>query len=189
MEKLSALRKPVLSGLCFLGMALTGCAQAAESDNGEAGLYIEVFETLMAEDPGLNDGAEYMALDFSELPETAGPMQPGENGDLDEPGGEAETVSEETAQAVIEYMGDEYGMDIMQADFEELKARGLFNEETLSLEGVLLEIQDLRYTGAEEAVVEARKYTSGLGAIGLEITLVKEGDSWETADVRMLWIS
>lgn len=78
---------------------------------------------------------------------------------------------------------------VLDASFQELEERGLFNKETTSLAGVLLRVQKVEFKFGHRIVIEGSKYRSGDGAIGVISTVVYQGRKWKLEDVRITWIS
>ncbi|OEF97201.1 hypothetical protein BHF71_11235 [Vulcanibacillus modesticaldus] len=99
-----------------------------------------------------------------------------------------EDLSEEEKKVLLNYF-KKYSAEVKNLSFEGLKNEGLFDEETFSLEGILLAVKDIKKKTDKEAIIEASKYRSGLGAIAIEYTLEYINGKWEIKQEKMLWIS
>ena len=99
----------------LLGACNTG--DSANEDMPLIDIYSLALDALMEEDKALNHDMAFIAIDLSNFK------------DLNETG----------KQAVLEYFSSNYEVAVMDATFEELKEKGYYNEETMVLDGVLLE--------------------------------------------------
>lgn len=77
----------------------------------------------------------------------------------------------------------------MEATFEELKEKGFYNQETMSLDGVLLSIEKVNFKSNDNVLIEGSKSHSSLGAVGVEITVHYKGVKWQIKKVKQIWIS
>lgn len=129
-------------------------------------IYIVAFESAMQEDKGLNSGMKYISIDTEVT----------------------DDLTEEEQKVLLDYFR-KYNVEIMNLSFEDLRSKGMFDENTLSLEGILLEVEDIKKRTDKEVIIEVTKYRSGLGAIGMEYTLEYINNKWEIKQKRMIWIS
>ena len=96
-------------------------------------------------------------------------------------------INENDKKAIIKYF-KRYGVEVMEASLEQLQDKGLFNKETMSLDGILLRIKSVKKS-SDEVIIEGTKYRSGKGAIGVVSTLVYKSDKWVVESSRIIWIS
>ncbi|KJS82230.1 MAG: hypothetical protein JM58_15345 [Peptococcaceae bacterium BICA1-8] len=116
-------------------------------------------------DKGLNGGMKYIAIDFTQLQE----------------------LTSEEKNNIINSL-EKYDVPVMEATFEELKKQGMYNENTMSIEGVLLNINEVERT-EDKVTIKGSKYRSGKGAIGVESYLIKKTEIWELKEAKITWIS
>ena len=159
--------KIILKWMLFFASTLLfwGCTNQSASKNDTSQLYIEALEELMRTDDALNHEMAYIAIDMEQFVE----------------------VDEEQKEEIKQYFAEKYEIEIMEASLDDLREQGLFDDETLYLEGILLSITKVEMN--EEVRMEATKYRSGTGAIGLEIILHQVDDEWAVKESKMLWIS
>ena len=143
-------------------LSVAGCGVKVE-DEDLTGVYSQTFEALMTEDEGLNSDIEFIAIDTSNF-----------YGLYD-------------IEDILESL-KKYNENTIEATFEELKAQGEFDEEKMVLDGALLKISKIE-TKLNKLVVEASKYRSGTGAIGMEFEFRKSEAGWELTNSKGLWIS
>lgn len=129
-------------------------------------IYIVAFDALIQEDKGLNSGMKYISIDSNITND----------------------LTEEEKKVLLSYF-TKYNVEVKNLSFEELRNKGMFDENTHSLEGILLEVKDIKKKTDKEVIIEATKYRSGLGAIGMEYTLKYIDGRWEMKSSKMLWIS
>ncbi|MBP3966056.1 peptide ABC transporter substrate-binding protein [Paenibacillus lignilyticus] len=161
-------RKMMWVLLCAVMLLLSACGEksegkAAAADLGE--LYSLALDAYMPVDEGLNSGMKYIAIDMSNLK------------DLD---------AGDKQQILAHFKS--YKVDVMEASYEQLEAKGLFNKNTLSLDGVLLKVEKAELT-AKQFVVEGSKYRSGDGAIGMRVVVKVKDGHWQVDKADMTWIS
>lgn len=128
--------------------------------------YIAALDSFMPLDEGLNGGMKYIAVDGSTL----------------------EHLSGSDRKEVLRYF-EKYGVKVMDASLEKLKEMGLFNEKSLSLDGILLSIKKVDINSRDKIIIEGSKYRSGLGAIGVKCALVYKDGKWQVENAGITWIS
>ncbi len=132
-------------------------------------LYLTAIDSIMNEDTGLNEGIEYLSIDtstFITYPETSMEIS------------SYPKINDDDEAKILNYC-TKYNKDVRQNSFEELKAQGLYNEETLSLSGMLIYINNIKRFDENKVEFTITKYVSGLGALFGEYTLEYNGDIWE----------
>ena len=77
----------------------------------------------------------------------------------------------------------------MDATFEELKEMGLYNPDTLALDGVLLSIEKVDFKFNNNVLMEGSKYHSGTGAVGVEVKIHYKDKRWKAKEVKEIWQS
>ncbi|MED4351415.1 hypothetical protein P9265_03575 [Schinkia azotoformans] len=77
----------------------------------------------------------------------------------------------------------------MGATLEQLKEKGLYNPDTMALDGVLLRIENVDFKFNNNIFFEGSKYRSGNGAVGVEVTIQLKDNRWKSKEAKMTWIS
>lgn len=146
----------------FLVYSILLSACSTESDPKEhlTEIYGTVFESMMENDKALNSNAEFISIDMNNLSD----------------------LTEQNKQDILIYLKDKYKIETMNVSFEELKEKGMYNPETMSLNGVLLRIEKVVFVNNYEVLFEGSKYRSGLGAFGCKIIVHFENDEWKIKD-------
>ncbi len=151
--------------LVFIFMfSLIGC-QSSPADYDWSDIYISVFDVLMEEDDALNDDMAYIAI----------------NGDA------LANASSEDIDKILEHF-EKYDVDVINESMESLTEKGMVIDD-FYIEGVYLEVTDVQIESSTKVIIEASKYKSGLGAIGMSFTLEKEKDHWTITDNNQGWAS
>ena len=132
--------------------------------NSQAKAYFSVFEALYKKDTGLNNG-KYLALDLTKA-----------------------KLTDKTQ--LIKLMHDfcnSHGYTLLQDTFEELKEKGYIKNLSFN-DGFLITFNDKELT-QKKLITSAKKWCSGLGAIGAEYTVEKKNDIWQITKGTNFWIS
>lgn len=151
----------------ILALLLSACAKGENPEEHVAEIYSAALNSIMKEDPGLNNGMEYIAVDITNINDLA----------------------EKDKEEILSTIQKEYKVDVMIATFEELKEKGLYNPDTGELYGVLLKLDKVDFKFNNQVFFEASKYRSGLGAIGVEGTIHFDEGEWEIKELNHTWIS
>lgn len=162
------MKKRILFALLIITILVSsiGCKSVSKVYKDIAYGYIAALEALIEEDEGLNGGMKFIAINTKTIP----------------------NIDESDKKIILDYF-KKYNVKVMDADFETLKDMGLYDENTMSLEGILLSFEEVDKKIGNKIVIEGEKYRSGLGAIGLEITVKYKDGKWEVIKSKMSWIS
>lgn len=162
------MRKRLLFSLLIVVILVSfiGCKSVSKDYKDIAYGYIVALEALIEEDEGLNGGMKFIAINTKTIP----------------------GITDSEKKIILDYF-KKYNVEVMDADFETLKGMGLFDENTMSLEGILLSFEEVDKKIGNKIVIKCEKYRSGLGAIGLEITVKHKDGKWEVIKLKGLWIS
>jgi hypothetical protein len=148
--------------LCAL--LITACSNTNPTiDMGE--LYGLALDAYMPIDEGLNRKMKYIAVDMSNFK------------DLDD------TDKEQ----ILEHF-EKYNVEVMEATYEQLIAKGLYDPETLVLNGVLLRVEKTKIS-IKQMVVEGSKYRAGNGATGTKVIVEYKDGRWQVTKADGTWIS
>lgn len=124
-------------------------------------MYQAIIDDLMNTDTALSSDAKYLALDLNSFV-----------------GLDKNALPESAKNNLLDYC-KKYNGDVKYASFADLKAQGLFNEETMSLEGVLIYATKVDVVSENKVVISAAKYRSGLGAIFLTYEAKYTNGEWK----------
>lgn len=141
-------------------------------------MYRTIIDTLIAEDDALNYEAKYIALDLDTFVIPYKDNQSVMNNNKYLP------ISDNMKNNLLNYC-KKYNSEIKSASFADLKAQGLFNEETVSLEGLLIYVSNIEKLSENKAIISMVKYRSGLGALFPKYELNYENDIWEIKVLEM----
>lgn len=146
---------------------LSACNISIEPKEHLEEIYSVALDAIMGQDEALNRGLAYIAIDMSNF----------------------EDVDERGKEEIISYFSEKYKVDVMDATFEQLKEDGLYNSDTMTLDGVLLEINKVDFKLNNEVLFEGSKFSSNLGSVGKEIKVHYKDNKWQSKEVKMIWIS
>jgi hypothetical protein len=131
--------------------------------------YLAVMDDLYQEDEALNSEIEMIALDTTEWVD----------------------LTDIEKEIIFTKMKETYGMDIIEATYEELAEEGLIDKESLFFpNGIHITISNVKYNANKNKITcSTKKWRSGLGAIGAEdVTAKFDGTEWIITKDGM-WIS
>ncbi|WP_338472869.1 peptide ABC transporter substrate-binding protein [Niallia sp. XMNu-256] len=153
--------------LMFVVLILPVCNNGANPKEDLGEIYRIALNSIMEQDEALSHDMEYIAIDMSNF----------------------EKVVESDKKEILSYFKDKYKVDVMEATFEQLKEKGLYDPEKMALDGVLLRLEKVEFKSRNNIFFEGSKYRSGLGAIGVEVTVHYKDNKWKTKEVKQTWIS
>lgn len=157
-----------LAALAFVScFALSGCRQREGKAEHLEGAHSLALKLMIETDPGLNQSMDYIAVDMETLTEL-------DAGDK---------------KSILRSLETKYGVETLDASFEELKAQGLYDEESGSLDGILLTIEEMEYNFNGSITFIGGKLKSGAGAVGVESTLEFDGSLWRIQESKKTWVS
>ena len=146
---------------------LSACGTGIEPKEHLGVIYSAALDSMMDLDEALNHEMKFISIDMSNF----------------------EELDENDKEDIINYFEEKYNVEVMNATFEQLKEMGLFNPDTMSLDGVLLRIEKVDFKFNNSIFFEGSKYRSGLGAIGVEVTVHYKDNNWKTKEANMTWVS
>lgn len=153
--------------LFFVSLLLAACNTGVESKDHLGEIYSVALDSIMEQDDALNSDMDFIAIDMSKF----------------------EEIDESDKEEILNYFKGKYKVDVMNATFEQLKEKGFYNAETMVLDGVLLSLEKVDFKFNENVFFEGSKYRSGLGAIGVEVTVHYKDNKWTPKEAEMTWIS
>lgn len=156
--------------------AEVNCVSITEIQNNMLNLYKELLENLINQDSGLNSNAKFIAIDF----ENFSAYRKGRNG---ENYNRSLSINEE--KALLD-LCKKYNDNVIEANFEQLKQQGHFNEETMSLDGILISVEKMEKITQDKAIITMGKYRSSLGAIWPKYEANLVDDKWKIEVQSML---
>ncbi|MGE7945386.1 peptide ABC transporter substrate-binding protein [Lysinibacillus sp. NPDC093688] len=146
---------------------LSACNTGLEPKEHLGEIYTIALDSIMEQDEALSSDMKYIAIDMNNF----------------------EGVDEGGKEEILSYFKEKYKVDVMDATFEQLKEKGLYNRDTLSLDGVLLRIEKVEFKFNNDIFFEGSMYRSGLGAVGVKVTVHYKDNRWKTKEVKQTWIS
>ncbi|WP_201004155.1 peptide ABC transporter substrate-binding protein [Paenibacillus glycanilyticus] len=145
-------------------MLATACTKTKPTkDMGE--LYSLALDAYMPIDEGLNGNMKYIAIDMSTFK------------DLDNT----------DKKQILLYL-NKYNVEVIEATYDQLKSKGLFNPQTKVFDGVLLRVEKTEISN-KKFVVEGSKFRSGDGAIGTKVIVEYINGKWQVTKADGTWIS
>lgn len=153
--------------LFIISLLLSACNTGIEPKEHLGEIYSVALDSIMEQDEALSSDMEYIAIDMSNFKE----------------------VDENDKDEILNYFKEKYKVDVMDATFEQLKEKGLYNQDTMALDGVLLRIEKVDFKFNNNIFFEGSKYRSGLGAVGVEVTVHYKDNKWKSKEIKMTWIS
>lgn len=157
--------------LLFIGI-LSACGNevdpsASNPKENLGEIYSLALGSIMEKDKGLDGGMEFIAIDMSNF----------------------EDFEEQDKQEVLDYFKDKYDIEVMDSTYEKLVEEGRYNPDTTALDGILLRLEKVKFPLNDSVVFEGSKFRSGLGAIGVEVTIQFENGKWTIKESKDIWIS
>lgn len=156
-----------VSTLFMLSVLLAACNTGIEPKEHLGEIYSSALDSIMKQDEALSSNMEYLAIDMSNF----------------------EEVDARDKDEILSYFKEKYKVKVLDATIEQLQEKGLYNPDTMVLDGVLLRIEKVKFTFNNKVFFEGSKYRSGLGAIGVEVTVDYIDNKWKSKEVKMTWIS
>lgn len=153
--------------LLVLSLLLSACNTGIEPSEHLGEIYSVALDSIMEQDEALSSDMEYIAIDMSNF----------------------EDAAERDKEEILSYFKEKYKVEVMDATLEQLKEKGLYNSDTMGLDGVLLRIEKVDFKFNNEIFFEGSKYRSGLGTVGVEVKVHYKDNKWESKEVKMTWIS
>jgi hypothetical protein len=146
---------------------LSACNTGIEPKKHLGEIYIVALDSIMEQDEALSSEMKYIAIDMSNF----------------------DDADDSDKEEILSYFKGKYKVEILEATLEQLKEKGLYNSDLMSLDGVLLRIDKVDFKSNNEIFFEGSKFRSGLGAVGVEVKVHYKDNQWESKEVKMTWIS
>ena len=148
-------------------LILSACNDGIDPKEHLGEIYSVALDSIMEQDEALSSNMEYIAIDMSNF----------------------EELDENDKKEIINYFKEKYKVDVLGATLEQLKEKGLYNPDTMALDGVLLRIENVDFKFNNNIFFEGSKYRSGNGAVGVEVTIQLKDNRWKSKEAKMTWIS
>jgi len=161
------LRFKSFSILLFPLLLLSACNTGIEPKEHLGEIYSVALDSIMEQDEALSSDMEYIAIDMSNF----------------------EEVDERDKQEILSYFREKYKVDVMASTFDQLKEKGLYHPDTMSLDGVLLRIDNVDFKFNNNIFFEGSKYRSGTGAVGAEVTVHYQDNKWKSKEDKVTAVS
>ncbi|MEC2074612.1 peptide ABC transporter substrate-binding protein [Metabacillus fastidiosus] len=155
------------TSLFFVILILSACNNSIDQKEDLGEIYSIALNSIMEQDKELDNGMKFIAIDMSNF------------NDLDE----------QAKKEILNFFKEKYKIEVMDATFEELKEQGFYNSDTMSLDGILLRLEKVEFKLNNNIFFEGSKYSSALGAVGVEVTVHYKDDNWKVKEAKMTWVS
>lgn len=140
-------------------------------------MYMAIIDDIIKQDEALNNEAQYISLDVDSF------VSPVERGK-----GDVQTkylgLEENEKQTLLRYC-KKYNSNIKDYSMKELQENGLFDEEKLKIDGILIFVSSVENITQNSAVITVGKYRSGLGAIFPKYKLTYKDGTWNIEVLSM----
>lgn len=133
-------------------------------------MYKTIIDDIIKQDSGLNSGAQYISLDIDSF---VAPIERGKGNIQSKYLG----LEESEKETLLRYC-KKYNSEVKDYSMQELKDNGLFNEEKMYIDGILISIGRVDKITEDTAIIRVMKYRSGLGAIYPEYKLTYKNGVW-----------
>lgn len=137
-------------------------------------MYKTIIDEIMSQDDGLNQDAKYISLDVDSFVSSIKINDDPNNLPL----------SEEQKETLINYC-KKYNLNVKGNSMEQLKEQGLFNEELMGIEGILIYASKVEEISQNHAIISMTKYRGGNGAIFPKYELNYKDGQWEIKTLEM----
>lgn len=141
-----------------------------EVKNYTVEMYKKILEDLINQDSAINEGAKFIAIDFTNF---LAYHKDGNDGSS-----QLRNLSTNEKNQLLDYC-KKYNENVIEATMEELKEKGYFNEKNMYLQGILITVTNTEKVEFDKAILSLQKYRGGLAAVfpKYELTLV-DNDYW-----------
>jgi len=127
--------------------------------------YALAIDSIIGVDPALNHEMTYIAVNFDNL------------------GNMTEAIQES-----IEIYLSKYQVPIINESYATLVEKNMLIEENY-INGILIDFDSIVYISDNELLIQASKFKSGLGAVGVEVILKKVDGVWSVISAEITWMS
>lgn len=145
---------------------LVACNNEVNSKEHLGEIYRVALGSIMEKDEALSNNIEYIAIDMSNF----------------------EELNEQDKKEILAYFEEKFSIEVMDATYEELQEKGLYNTDTKVLDGVLLRIEKVDFV-SNEFVFDGSKYRAGDGAVGVKGIVHFKNGKWQIKESKETWKS
>ncbi|MGG3805928.1 peptide ABC transporter substrate-binding protein [Metabacillus fastidiosus] len=153
--------------LFFVILILSACNNSIDQKENLGEIYSIALNSIMEQDKELDNGMKFIAIDMSNFNE----------------------LDEQAKKEILNSFKEKYKIEVMDATFEELKEKGFYNSDTMSLDGILLSLEKVEFKFNNNVFFEGSKYSSALGTVGVEVMVHYKDDNWKVKEAKMTWVS
>lgn len=140
-------------------------------------MYETIIDDIIAQDEGLNNNAKYISLDVDSF---ILPVERGEGNVHSKYLG----LSESEKDTLLRYC-KKYNSDIKDYSMKELQENGLYDEENVEIDGILICLESVEKITENSAIMTFGKYRSGLGAVFPKYKLTYKNGNWDIEILQM----
>ena len=127
-----------------------------EVKNYTVEMYKKILEDLINQDSAINEGAKFIAIDFTNF---LAYHKDGNDGSS-----QLRNLSTNEKNQLLDYC-KKYNENVIEATMEELKEKGYFNEKNMYLQGILITVTNTEKVEFDKAILSLQKYRGGLAAV------------------------
>lgn len=153
-------------------LLLTSCDSNNEINSKEhiGEIYSIALDSIMEKDEALSSDIEFIAIDMSNFDE------------LNE-----QELNVQDKEEIISYFEEKYIVKVMDASYEYLKEKGLYNPDSMVLNGVLLRIEkvDFLSNDTNDIIFQGSKYRAGDGAVTVKGIVYFKNGKWIIKDSKV----
>ena len=154
--------------ILFIVIALlSACNNSVEPKEHLGEIYSVALDAIMEQDQALSSDIEFIAIDMSNFKD----------------------VDDSDKEEILSYFKEKYKVDVMDATLDQITEKGLYDPDTMVLDGILLQIKNVDFKTNSNIYFEGSKYRSGDGASGVECEVRFKDNKWEVKEVKRTWIS
>jgi hypothetical protein len=164
---ISILKFKQITILFIVLFLLSACNTGVDPKEQLGEIYSVALDSIMKQDEALSSDMEFIAIDMSNFND----------------------INDNDKNQILNYFKEKYKIEVMDATLDELKEKGLYNPDKTTLDGVLLRLEKVKFKFNNNVFFEGSKYRSGLGAIGVEVTVHYKDNNWKAKEAKMTWIS
>ncbi|NIK76668.1 hypothetical protein FHS15_001793 [Paenibacillus castaneae] len=150
-------------------LLLTSCSNNNEINSKEylGEIYSIALDSIMEKDEALSSDMEFIAIDMSNFDE------------LNE-----QELNEPNKVQILSYFEGKYKVEAMDASYENLIEKGLYNPDTMVLNGVLLRIEKVDFV-SNDFMFEGSKYRAGDGSVTVKGIVQYHNGKWVIKDTKV----
>lgn len=130
-------------------------------------VYRITLDSIMKQDEALSEDMKYIAIDMSNFKD----------------------LNEEDKKEILTFFKEKYKIEVFDASLKNLENRGMFEEDNVYIEGVLLKMEKMNFKWYQTVHFEGFKFKSRKGSVGVEGKIHYKKGKWKVKESRTTWVS